>query len=206
MKNLLLPSLLVFGVLQAGAGNALVVFELLQQGPDVVAQVSGSLNFSSTDCLDSYRGARITPDSGYIFAYASANICRYQLTGGPTTFGTGGETDASSFSGIPTGFEANDTFRIGSNYTLGSPITSSVTFNSQTLNSLGVSPTSGLLGTWTIDGSTETIELWAGPKPNTAAAVPAPLPILGLAAALRFRRRLRSLSSRSNSGSRATHS
>jgi len=65
---------------------------------------------------------------------------------------------------------------------------SSATFNGQTLASLGFT-TTGLIGTWTIDGTSESIQVILAPP--SPAAVPGPLPLVGAAAAFGFSRRLR---------------
>ena len=77
-------------------------------------------------------------------------------------------------------------FAIDPSYIYNTPIVSSATFNGQTLASLGFT-TTGLIGTWTIDGTSESIQVFLGPP----AAVPGPLPLVGAAAAFGFSRRLR---------------
>ncbi len=79
-------------------------------------------------------------------------------------------------------------FLIDPSYIYSTPIVSSATFNGQTLASFGFT-TTGLIGTWTIDGTSESIQVFLGP-PSTA-AVPAPLPLVGAAAAFGVSRRLR---------------
>lgn len=53
------------------------------------------------------------------------------------------------------------------------PIVSSATFNGETLASLGFTQTSGVLSIWTLNGTTESIQVFLG-APATA-AVPGPL-------------------------------
>jgi len=81
-----------------------------------------------------------------------------------------------------------NTFAIDSTYVSSTPIVSSATFNNQTLTSLGFT-TPGLIGTWSLTGTSETILLILGNPP--AAAVPGPLPLLGAGAAFGWSRRLR---------------
>jgi hypothetical protein len=85
-------------------------------------------------------------------------------------------------------------FAMDTTYT-GGPIISSSTFGMSTLAGLGFT-TTGLLGTWTLDGTGDTIEVRvaAPPAPPTS-ATPGPLPILGAAAAFGSVRKLRRLSS-----------
>ena len=60
----------------------------------------------------------------------------------------------------------------------------------QTLASLGLtSTTPGLLASWTIAGSSETVEVRIGS--NAPSSVPGPLPLFGAAAAFAHSRRLR---------------
>jgi hypothetical protein len=91
-------------------------------------------------------------------------------------------------------FAANTKFsrcpelRLDPAYTPNSPIVSSATFNGTTLSALGFT-TTGLIGTWTLDGTSETIQVVIGAPPP--AAVPGPLPLLGAGAAFGWARRLR---------------
>lgn len=76
-------------------------------------------------------------------------------------------------------------FIFDSSYVLGTPIISSATFNGKTLADFGLTPSSGLLGTWTLDGTSESINV------RVFNPVPGPLPVLGAGAAFGFSRRLR---------------
>ncbi len=73
-------------------------------------------------------------------------------------------------------------FIIDSSYVFGTPIISNAIFNGTTLADIGLTPSSGLLGTWTLTGTSETINI---------NVVPGPLPLVGVGAALGFSRRLR---------------
>jgi hypothetical protein len=86
-------------------------------------------------------------------------------------------------SGITSGFAGHlQTFIIDNSYVLGTPIIGDAIFNGRTLADFGLTPASGLLGTWTLVGTTESINL---------RVVPGPLPLLGVGAAIGFSRRLR---------------
>jgi MYXO-CTERM domain-containing protein len=78
-------------------------------------------------------------------------------------------------------------FAIDPAYISNSPIDSSATFNGTTLAGLGFT-TTGLIGTWTLDGTSETIQLILAPPTS---AVPGPLPLIGAGAAFGWSRRLR---------------
>jgi len=75
-------------------------------------------------------------------------------------------------------------------YVSNTSIVSSATFNGKTLADLGFS-TIGLVGTWSLNGTSETIQVIVGPPAAAAAAAPSPLPLFGAAAAFGWSRRLR---------------
>ena len=79
------------------------------------------------------------------------------------------------------GFPEN-AFGLRDNYVAGDSYFSSATFYGQSLNSIGLAP--GLVGVWSMDGTSEKVYLIAGP-------VPGPLPVLGAASAFGLSRRLR---------------
>ena len=80
--------------------------------------------------------------------------------------------------------------RIDPAYVSNTPIVSSATFNDTTLAGLGFT-TTGLIGTWTLDGTSEAIQVILGAPTPSGAAVPGPLPLLGAGAAFGWSRRLR---------------
>ncbi|MEB3168367.1 MAG: hypothetical protein VKK97_06490 [Synechococcaceae cyanobacterium] len=116
---------------------------------------------------------------------------RYSISG-PGNFWTG-IYRAMSVTGSPPIRTAlrpiNGDFVIPALYVEGTPITASGLITGQSLATLGLSATSGLLGTWTI--GSDSIEVWAGAKPASA-PVPGPLPLMGAGTAFAFSRRLRS--------------
>jgi MYXO-CTERM domain-containing protein len=68
---------------------------------------------------------------------------------------------------------------------LGQPFYSSATFNGRSLSSEGFTAR-GLVGTWSIVGTSESINVYIGPT-----ATPGPLPLFGAGAAFGWSRRLR---------------
>jgi hypothetical protein len=135
----------------------------------------------------------IISSSAAICTGSPANLNLY-ITSGPTSF-IGPDVFPDSASGIATALVGvSQQFAIDTTYT-GGPIISSSTFGMSTLAGLGFT-TTGLLGTWTLDGTGDTIEVRvaAPPAPPTS-ATPGPLPILGAAAAFGSVRKLRRLSS-----------
>lgn len=182
--------------LNAGQADAGVVYELIQQGSDVVLNVSGSISSAPiTTTQQSSFDKLFRSGSNALIAPAAINTpptsgSRWSLNSGPTNFGTGGITLFSSYSGT------NVTFLLGSSliidkYTLGSPISGSGLFAGTTLAGLGLSSTTpGLLATWNITGSNnETVEVRIGSLASTS--VPGPLPLLGAAAAFAHSRTLK---------------
>lgn len=85
----------------------------------------------------------------------------------------------TNINGLPPSYAIRPT------YTLNQPFFSSATFNGKSLASEGFT-TTGLVGTWTINGTSESINVYIGPTPT-----PSPLPLLGAAAAFGWSRRLR---------------
>jgi len=114
----------------------------------------------------------------------------YSITGSPSFNGVVFNNSGSSVSAISTILDGGiaGTFGISSSYISGSPIVSASTFAGETLASLGFTINSGLLGSWTLNGTGDTIQAFLGPP---AAAVPGPLPLFGAAAAFGWSRRLR---------------
>ncbi len=93
----------------------------------------------------------------------------------------------SSFNPSFPGFvQFKNTYTVDTGYVLGQPFYSSATFNGKSLASEGFTAT-GLVGTWTIDGTSESINVYIGPPDP----VPGPLPLLGAGAAYGWSRRLR---------------
>ena len=178
-------------LLAQGQAKAVLTYNIFESAGNVVVQTSGSLNFTGAtqsptyDC-STFNGA-IYSDYAAICTGTNAIVPQYSITG-PGNFNGSGLFTASSATGIFTallGF--NGFFLIDPAYISNSPIVSSATFNSQTLATLNFT-TTGLIGTWSLTGTSETIQVILG---SPAAAVPGPLPLLGAGAAFGWSRRLR---------------
>jgi hypothetical protein len=161
---------------------------------NVIIETAGSLNLPTPVAT----GSGGCPTNGGVFT-ALAIICsgpgslfdEFSISG-PPSFGVLGPLIADSSSGILAGLNGDmQLFGIPSSYSNGTPIISSSTFSMTTLAALGFT-TPGLLGTWTLAGTGDTIEVRvaAPPAPPTS-ATPGPLPILGAAAAFGSVRKLR---------------
>jgi len=182
-----------WAVFFANSAQAVLVYELIEQGSDVRVEQSGSLSGliydgDSNGCCDD----QIRPYRAEITFSGVQFLGKSFIISGPTTFGSGLSTPFSVavappirtyFQGAFGGF-----FVIEGLYVEGTPITASGLITGQSLATLGLNATSGLLGTWST--GSDFIEVWAGAKPASA-PVPAPLPLMGAGTAFAFSRRLR---------------
>jgi hypothetical protein len=171
--------------------QATLSYYIYQSGPDVILETSGSLNLSSPSanpqrCTDPGGGAIFPLFALFCTGPSQTGLSQYAITG-PNTFSGFSNITTNSTFGTPTALDGGSgRFSIDSGY-LSGPIISSATFNSQTLSDLGFT-TPGLLGTWTLSSTGDTIQVIVG---NPPAPVPGPLPLLGAGAAFGFSRRLR---------------
>jgi hypothetical protein len=194
------PALVPIGIsgilateLPAQAVLTYYVYEPTGSG-NVVIETAGSLNLPTPAAT----GSSGCPTDGGVFT-AQGVICSgpggtfdaFSISG-PPSFGVVGPLVADSSSGTLVVLAGTATFfGIPSSYSNGTPIISSSTFSMTTLAALGFT-TPGLLGTWTLAGTGDTIEVRvaAPPAPPTS-ATPGPLTILGAAAAFGSVRKLR---------------
>ena len=183
-------------LLLQGQAKAILTYNIFESGGNVVVQTSGSLDLNGASSVGPYPCAQ----NGVIVSVIAA-ICTgtdmnapfYAITGPISFDGTVVAFPASSVSGIFTQLlgvtEGPGRFGIDPAYSSNTPIVSSATFNTPTLAGLGfTSGLSGLIGTWTLDNTRESIRVILGAP---AAAVPGPLPLFGAAAAFGWSRRLR---------------
>jgi hypothetical protein len=187
-SSLITAPLAVYLVVSGNPAKAVLNYNIYEFSGNLVIETDGSLN-----ALPSSPGTTSCGAKGAFSAFL-ALICtgpdasnpRYPISG-PSNFSTGSGDffPASSVSGITTVLDAPSIFSIANSYVLGTPIISSLTFNGKTLADLGLTPSSGSLGTWTLNGTTETINV------RVYNPVPGPLPVLGAGAAFGFSRRLR---------------
>jgi hypothetical protein len=178
-------------LLMQGQAKAILTYNIFERGSDVVIEANGSLlipsSVTSGDCNGG--NGRLTPSIGFICTGpGTLNMLEYSLGLQPTTsFGTGSGVSTRNVSGTPTIFGANAGFlRLSRSYVSGSPIQGEAIFASSTLSGFGIT-TTGLLGTWTLDFTGDTIQVFIG----APASVPGPLPLFGAAAAFGWSRRLR---------------
>jgi hypothetical protein len=180
-------------LLNQGEAKAILTHNIFESAENVVVQASGSLDLTgATPISHSTCG-----DSG-AFASAFAVVCTgpdiqvpfFGITG-PSSFNGTATSPASSVSSLTTVLLGDIYyFGINSSYISSTSINSSATFNGTTLAGLGFT-TTGLIGTWTLDGTSESIQVILGAPTPPGATVPGPLPLLGAGAAFGWSRRLR---------------
>jgi hypothetical protein len=184
-------------LLLQGQAKAFLTYNIYESAGNVVVQTSGSLNLTgatlgapSINC--GVNGALVSSLAGICTGTDFGSPTPGFVISGPKAYnGFASIFGASSVSGIPTLLYGDvNRFLIDSTYATNTPIVSSATFNAQTLASIGFT-TSGLIGTWSLTGTSETIQVIVGPPTAPAAAAPSPLPLFGAAAAFGWSRRLR---------------
>lgn len=187
-------------MLLQGQAKAIINVTIFEDGSNLKVVAEGTLSqFGTPSTLP----ARSCGASGALrgqFASAGSLLCTgvdtsmsvFSVTGPAGWGGNANLIGASSVEGksfelIGSSFTLGyaGTMLIDPSYTLGSQLRSTATFNNRTLASAGLT-TQGLAGTWTINGSSESINVYIGlPK------VPAPLSLLGAGACFGWSRRLR---------------
>ena len=180
-----------------GQAKAVLTYNIFESNGDVIIQATGSLNLPGLIGEDSCGADGGISSAGAVICTGPDSILNIYGITGPTSFdGTafdGGGTSASLISTYIVGDGdgvLTDGFGISSGYISGDPIFSSSTIAGQTLASLGFTFSSGLLGSWTLNGTGDTIQAFLGPA-SPPSAVPGPLPLLGAGAAFGWSRRLR---------------
>jgi hypothetical protein len=148
--------------------QAAFVLTLEQEGPNVVATGSGTLD--PTDLgFDGFEfsGSFLVPSDSEIFTGAAGEFILYAGTHGPSNFGTGDLTFASSGSGdlVTLGF---NTIGVPQLYVSGSALSDSATYDNATFASLGIRP-GVYVWTWGsgADADSFTLRVVAAPESST---------------------------------------
>jgi hypothetical protein len=137
---LALVSLLGLGVTQSARANFIATID--QVGTNVVATGSGTIDLTGLSIAGGGAAVgAIVPNAGQL-SLAAGGIDLYSGISGPTSFGSGGATLASSSSGDAAGivgFGSSDLF-VPSGYLSGNPLAGTSTYNNATFASLGLTP------------------------------------------------------------------
>ena len=179
-------------LLSQGQAKAVLTYNIFESGGNVVVQTNGSLVFTgagpaSRNPLSCGANGIIQSSRGTLCTGSNADLPGYRITG-PTTFDGSISVGGQGISGISTflyGLEQG--FYIDSSYVAGTPIVSGATYFGTTLSQLGFTKSSGLYGIWSLNGTSESIQIVLEAPPG----VPGPLPLFGAGAAFGWSRKLR---------------
>ncbi len=190
-KNLIIFSTPAALLLGADPAKADININMFDEGSNLKVVTSGSLSE-----LGSQRNGFTCGSAGVLYLIDGI-ICtgpdedraRSYAINGPTRLSESADVFYSSpypnVSGLTFNiWGAAQEYVIDPDYTLGQPFLGSATFSNTSLADLGFT-TPGLVATWTINGTSESIKLFVGQE------VPGPLPLLGAGAAFGWSRRLR---------------
>ncbi len=191
---------------------AVLSVNIFDDGPNLKISVSGSLSSLPALAATGFCGAAgaltgefqtaLTGYSNLICSGPDLNFNLYDIAGPSGYGGTKFLVSANSVSGSTFWF-ASSAYTDNSVYSerigldpgfLGGSYFSEAIFNGKSLASEGFTST-GFVGTWTLDGTSESINvclgLGSGPCNSPTSNVPGPLPLLGAGAAFGWSRRLR---------------
>lgn len=180
--------------LSAPPARAAYTVALAQQGSDVVANGSGTLDLTGLRFAGSagVSSSAMTPLIGYIVTGSTVSATSlYSGVSGPTGFGSGFLTDASSGTGDLVGIIGSaQELQVPAGFDSGSPVSDTATYANQTFSSLGATPGSytWTWGSGTDDSFTVDIGPAAVPEPNSFALLALPLLV-----AARYRRPMRNI-------------
>ena len=167
----------------ARPAHAVVVMTLEQVGPNVVATGSGTVNLTGLSFDGFGLAPYIFPGEAVLLEGNGNTLEAYGGIPGPTNFGSGLGTFASTGTGDPLAIEGTfGEIGVPFGYVSGAALSSTATFDNITLAGLGV--TDGIY-TWTWGSGTDadSLTLYAGVPAPTSVPEPAPALLLTLAAA-----------------------
>lgn len=128
----------------APPARAAYTVTLKQQGNDVVASGSGTLDTAGLSGPFGITAATGTiPNLAYILTgpQGGGSIDTYAGVAGPTSFGSGGGTPASSGSGNLVGIEgSSNALFVPAGYVSGNPLSDTSIYDDQSFTTLGVTP------------------------------------------------------------------
>lgn len=177
-------AVLAVGMATAPQAQAAYIETLEQVGGDVVATGSGSIDLTDLTFNDSETSlSSIAPVVGEILlgSAVSEQVSTYGGATGPSNFGTGGLTFASSGTGAGVAISDESYIGVPLDYVSSSALgTSTATWAGTTLSALGVT-VGTYTYTWGIGADADSFTLYAGVNPP---AVPEPDSLVLLAAGL----------------------
>ncbi|HEY8903645.1 MAG TPA: hypothetical protein VIM48_08055 [Chthoniobacterales bacterium] len=191
----LLGKVLVFGgvIALATPARAALTIDIQQFGGDVVASETGSLDLSGLGLVTSSGSTSfdyMSPASGIIFVGTPGSSSVYTGFSTIGSLGSGSFTAASSNSGTLTGADKADSYLfLPHNYSSGTQLNGTATWNSTTLNTLGLTAGSSLVYSWSGDSITVNV---LTPVPEPAMAILPAFATLFLLVICQRRRTLRS--------------
>lgn len=165
--------LIATSTLTAISANAGLNIVIQEQGANVIASASGSLNIDNLNpyASEPQQPAQIKPVQASIdLGVSSGQTDVYTGDSGPVSFGDGtDQVFADSFSGDYFGVstvEGVPYIALPDNYTTGTDITSAATWLNSTLDSLGITP-----GTYIFGWSGDSVTVNVVPEPGTWGAL-----------------------------------
>jgi hypothetical protein len=186
-------AMMIGSSLSAPPTQASYIVTLMQQGTNVVASGSGSIDLTDLSIDGTgFSGAEIIPalPTGSIITGPASSTAAAFYSGytGPASFGSGSPTTASSGDGDLVGINAFGINPLGpgpdlvvpQGYVSGNPLSDTSTYDNATFASLGVTP-STYVWTWGAGAHADSFTLQVG-----AAPVPEPSSLLLLALPLGF--------------------
>jgi hypothetical protein len=160
--------------LSVSSAQAGYIVDLTQQGSDVVATGSGTIDLTGLSFQFSFTPVTfLSPIIGFVVTGPLSEVDYYAGITGPTSFGSGGASlPTSSASGDPVGVEG--AFRalfVPAGYVSGNPLSDTATYDGQTFATLGVTP-GRYEWTWGTGANQNfTLDVGTVPEPSTWAMV-----------------------------------
>jgi hypothetical protein len=157
---------------------------LEQAGPDVVATGSGTLDLAGLiDVGIGSLPSEIIPSFAILLEGNGGVYDKYYSVSGPTSFGPGAGSSASSGTGDPLVITGGGrVVAVPTGYVSGTPLSSTATWDNTTLAALGVTPGT-YTWTWGSGADADSLTLYAGVPAPGSVPEPASAVLLTLGAA-----------------------